>query len=792
MKYRQDALRQSQGTRARPPERRRRAAALLTIAACLLTLAVAGLSRPAPAHADALMQLAIQQAQLTAGDGAAGDYFGCSVAVSGDTALVGAYGVDVGGNADQSSAYVFVRSGTTWTQQQKLVADDGAADDHFGISVALSGDTALVGAIGDDETCTDQGSAYVFTRSDGAWTEQQKLTAGDGAGAGDWFGYSVALSGETALVAACSDDVGATDQGSAYVFVRSDGTWTEQQRLTAGDGAGDDWFGWSVALSGETAAVGAYKDDVDGKSNQGSAYVFVRSGDTWTQQQQLKAGDGAAYDYFGSSVALSGETAVVGAPYDDVATTDQGSAFVFLRDGAAWSQQQQLTATDGAAYDYFGSSVALAGDTALVGAISDDVDGQSNQGSASVFVRSGTTWSQQQRLTAAAGAAGDAFGWSVALSGETALVGAPYYVVDGKNDQGSASVFAPDETAPQTAAMLDPAANAAGWNTTPVTVSLTATDPSPGSGVDKTYYRLDHDDPFSVYSAAAKPTVSAEGTTLVEFYSTDLAGNSEFAETKSAPVRIDKTAPTTTAGGIPAGWSKANVTVTLSPSDALSGMIGGSARTEYSTNGGASWTTGTSATISTQGTTTLLYRSTDAAGNIETAKSVSVRLDATAPSTSLPSTAIPQGWGKAPVTVALIPSDALSGMIGGSAKSEYSLDGGATWTTGTSATISAQGQTTLLYRSVDAAGNVERDKSATVRIDSAKPTTRAFKASVKKGKKVKLAYRVSDPTPGCGQATVTLKIYKGKKLKKTIKVKGTCTCNVKKTQSWKCTLAKGR
>ncbi|MEY3231023.1 MAG: hypothetical protein RL689_1112, partial [Planctomycetota bacterium] len=425
----------------------------------------------------------IQQTPLTAAGGAAGDVFGSCVAISGDTAIVGASGDDVGANIDQGSAYVFVRTGSTWMQQASLAVAGGAGSDQFGVSVALSGNTAIVGANLDDVgenadqgsawtfsrvgskwigpnlsmfaaggaasdqfgysvatsgdtaivgafvddvgTNADQGSAYVFVRSGSTWTQQAQLIAAGGA-ASDRFGYSVAISGDTAIVGVYFDDVGANaDQGSAYVFVRSGSTWTQQAQLTAAGGAASDQFGVSVALSGDTAIVGAFVDDVGANANQGSAYVFVRSGSTWTQQAQLTASGGAASDQFGVSIALSGETAIVGANLDDVgANADQGSAYVFRRTGSTWSQQAQLTAADGAASDQFGWSVALSGDTAIVGAFADDVGANANQGSAYVFVRSGSTWTQQAQLTATGGAASDQFGWSVGLSGDMAIVGA--------------------------------------------------------------------------------------------------------------------------------------------------------------------------------------------------------------------------------------------------------------------------------------------------------------------------------------------------------------------------------
>ena len=280
-----------------------------------------------------------EQAQLTASDGAASDYFGYSVAVSGDTALIGSYLDDVGANGDQGSAYVFTRSGTTWTQQQKLTASDGALGDDFGYSVAVSGDTAVVTAVFHNAGGnSDQGSAYVFTRSGTTWTEQSKLTASDGA-ANDQFGRSVALSGDTAVVGAHADNVGAnSDQGSAYVFTRSGTTWTEQAKLTASDGAASDYFGMSVALSGDTVVVGAWLDNVGANADQGSAYVFTRSGTTWTEQAKLTASDGGAGDSFGVSFSMSGNTAVVGAYSDNVGSNaDQGSAYIFVSPGTTAS-----------------------------------------------------------------------------------------------------------------------------------------------------------------------------------------------------------------------------------------------------------------------------------------------------------------------------------------------------------------------------------------------------------------------------------------------------------------------
>ena len=326
-----------------------------------------------------------QQAKLTASDAAGGDRFGVAVAVSGDTAVVGANAADTPAGSNVGSAYVFVRSAGTWALQAKLTATDAAAVDNFGISVAISGDTAVVGAYLDSTLAgSNAGSAYVFVRSAGTWAQQQKLTAADAAD-GDSFGVSVAVSGDTAVVGAYLDDAPAgTNAGSAYVFVRSAGTWAHQQKLAADDAAAVDNFGMSVAVSVDTAVVGAH---LEGGTNAGSAYVFVRSAGTWAQQQKLAASDAAANDNFGASVAVSGDTAVVGAPFDDIAAgTDAGSAYVFVRSAGTWAQQQKLAASDADAGDRFGIAVAVSGDTAVVGAYFDDAPVGPDAGSAYVFL----------------------------------------------------------------------------------------------------------------------------------------------------------------------------------------------------------------------------------------------------------------------------------------------------------------------------------------------------------------------------------------------------------------------
>ncbi|OFW64218.1 MAG: hypothetical protein A2135_08470 [Actinobacteria bacterium RBG_16_67_15] len=368
--------------------------------------------------------------------GGADGAFGDSVAVSGDTVVVGAPEQD----SDTGGAYVFVGSGNQWLLQDELTAADGAADDRFGWSVAVWGDTVVVGAPGDD---SNRGAAYVFTRSGGVWSLQAKLTAADGRGAegntplggGHAFGMSVGVWGDTVVVGASFAD----QTGAAYVFVRSGGVWSQQDKLIADDGGTFDAVGYSVGIWGDTVVVGA--------PGGGAAYVFTRSGVDWPQQDKLVAGGIG----FGESVAVSMDTVVVGSPVD-LDNSHTGVAYAFVRSGGVWSQQDELIADDGAADDFFGRSVGVSGDSGLGGAPGDDSD----RGGAYVFFRSGEVWSQQEKVIADDGVAGDGFGDSVGMWGDTVAIGAPglgaAYVFDlgpspvtryaGSNRYGTAAAIA--------------------------------------------------------------------------------------------------------------------------------------------------------------------------------------------------------------------------------------------------------------------------------------------------------------------------------------------------------------
>ena len=406
----------------------------------LATLAASAVLQRA-ACAQTLDELIRPIATLTASDGAASDNFGDSISLSGDTLAVGVPFDQIGTKLNQGSVRVFVRSGSSWVLQATLTASDGAAEDYFGWSVSLSGDTLAIGVPLDDIlTVPNRGSVRVFVRNGTTWTQQQSLS---GVSADDQFGSAVALSGETLAVGAPLDDVGANlDQGSASVYTRSGTSWTLQQTLTASDGAAGDYFGWSVSLAGNTLAIGVPADRVGTVEGQGSVRIFGRNGTSWTAQQTLTASDGAANDDFGQAVALQGDTLAVGVASDDIgANADQGSVRMFARSGSVWTAQQTLTALDGAANDFFGNALALDGTMLAVGAYGDDIGTKANQGSTRIFAWSGTAWSAQATLTPADGATGDFFGWSVAMSNGTLAAAASADDVGTIVNQGSVRVF---------------------------------------------------------------------------------------------------------------------------------------------------------------------------------------------------------------------------------------------------------------------------------------------------------------------------------------------------------------
>ncbi len=455
--------------------------------------------------------VAQQHGYLKASNTDVNDNFGWTVAISGDTLVVGApseasnaTGVD-GNGADNSAsesgaAYVFVRSSGVWSQQAYIKAANTEMSDKFGWAVTISGDTLVVGAPfeasnatgvngnGADNSASGSGAAYVFVRSGSTWSQQAYLKASN-TGANDNFGATLSISGDTVVVGANAEDSNATgvngngaddsanESGAAYVFVRTGSAWSQQAYLKASNTQIDDHFG-SVSISNDTLVVGAYGEDsnatgINGNqannaaSEAGALYVFTRTGSVWSQQAYLKASNTGANDRLGELVALSGDTVVAGAGGEKSNATGvngnqanntadyAGAAYVFTRSGSTWSQQAYLKASNTNAYDYFGGAVAVSGNLIVVGANDEESNAtgiNGNQadnsattaGAAYVFTRSGSTWTQQAYLKASNTGAGDAFGWTVAADGETVVVGAYHEDSDATGVNGADNDAASD------------------------------------------------------------------------------------------------------------------------------------------------------------------------------------------------------------------------------------------------------------------------------------------------------------------------------------------------------------
>jgi hypothetical protein len=359
-----------------------------------------------------------------ASDREVGDQFGYSVAINGNYAVVGAPSDNVGANTNQGCAYIFFRTGSVWTEQAKLLASDGAANDNFGYSVSINGNYVVIGSILDDSPLSNAGSAYVFIRSGTTWTEQAKLVASNPA-VGDHFGCSVSLSGIYAAIGARDDDINTdTDEGSAYIFSRSGTTWSQQDNVIAPFGANGDAFGNCVAINGDYLIVGANLDDVGGVSNAGSAHIFLRSGNNWGYQDELLAESPLADDHFGEAVSISGDYAVAGLPYNPV--YNGGRAYVFHRAGAVWSFETLLVANThdfSVPVNQFGISVCIDGDYVIIGANHTSSPDVIRKGAAYVFKRDGDEWLMMRKIEDMPGAFSDNMGAAVGISGLNCIAG---------------------------------------------------------------------------------------------------------------------------------------------------------------------------------------------------------------------------------------------------------------------------------------------------------------------------------------------------------------------------------
>ncbi|MBI4705330.1 MAG: hypothetical protein HY744_29850 [Deltaproteobacteria bacterium] len=356
-------------------------------------------------------------------------------------ALVGLAGCDGGADPPAGPRLGASRDELVWSQEQRLAAGDATTGDLFGFSVALRGATALLGAPSNPLYGTTAGSVYVFAHTEASWTQSQQLAASDSA-TGDGFGWSLALDGDAAIVGATMDpgiDKDFPGPGAAYLFARSGGQWAQVQKVAPAGGVRDA-FGIWVALDGGTAVVGASHSD-DCGADSGSVYVFVHEGDSWTQQAKLLASDCAKEDHFGIAVDVDGETIIVGALTDDDNGPSSGSAYVYVRSGGVWTEQAKLVASDGSPGDKLGWSVALRGDAAIVGAAYDSDLGV-KAGSAYAFVRSAGAWTEEAKLVASDAAPGAMFGVAVAVDADAALVGASQTTDELHPGPGAAYVFA--------------------------------------------------------------------------------------------------------------------------------------------------------------------------------------------------------------------------------------------------------------------------------------------------------------------------------------------------------------
>ena len=439
-----------------------------------------------------------QQAKLIADDGDSFDWFGSSVAINGDLAVVGAIREDGKGiNSDSGAVYVFRRSGGSWRQEAKVIGlstrekhnfghtvktngeifavgvpkggsagngavyffhyadniwrQNGAAlttrsGNNFGESIALENRTIIVGSPGDDNSVIDEddergstGAAYIYRKRGDRWESIAKLLPHD-AIEGDDFGDAVAINGNTVVVGSPDNSAGGPESGAAYIYTKQGEKWIKQVKLIDTVSSSEDEFGYSVAITDKTAVVGSRQDDRRG-INTGSVYVYTSltddKGETrWDKQSVLTADDAAIGAQFGHAVAVDKDTILVGAHGMDDAGVDSGAAYLFARTSDVWNQQAKITGEGIATGDLFGYSVAIDEELVVVGAHGANREA----GAAFIFVRDNATWRQQAKLEANDSTPGDAFGYSVAIHQQTVIVGAPKNDVVG-TDAGAAYIF---------------------------------------------------------------------------------------------------------------------------------------------------------------------------------------------------------------------------------------------------------------------------------------------------------------------------------------------------------------
>ena len=389
--------------------------------------------------------------RLQPAEDVSGSQFGCAVAADGDSVVIGAPQARTDGVA-AGAAYVFVRSGSGWTEEQRLVAAQPIGYTKLGRAVDIDGDRVIAG--------TANRSAHVFHRQDGAWIAEARLS-NDGVDADHDYGRAVGISGRTAVIGSPQDDDMGSYSGAIYVHTLGDLGWVPAQKLTASDGTYGENLGWSVAISGQVILGGALRADLPNAWDGGAVYRYVRRADRWDETEKIATPTASGGDQFGAAVAMNGNVALAGAHLDNDMGLDSGTAWTFPVDqellpvdpdndpyfgdsvdltcdtavlgsfghatvlrrvGSQWTEEQRLDSVPGSDDVLFGGSVAVAGDVVVVGASSDEEFGA--EGSATVFVRSGDTWTRDVRLTAWDTAAPNGFGRDVAISTDTLVVGA--------------------------------------------------------------------------------------------------------------------------------------------------------------------------------------------------------------------------------------------------------------------------------------------------------------------------------------------------------------------------------
>ena len=371
------------------------------------------------------------QEVLLAEDGKEDDHFGFSVSIDGNLALVGADRADTEDVTNAGAAYVYELNENGWSQQAKLIANPHFDEDRLGGKVALKNDLAILGVMRRDDRGIDSGAVVSFERRDSKWKQIEVITAPD-AQPGDAFGQSIALSEKFLVIGAPRTDDRGKDSGAVYLYKRKHDRWQYQTKITPKDGAGGDLFGISVALDGKTVLVGADLHD-EKADNAGAAYVFTFQDDKWTQQAKLTASDPGKTDIFGVRVALSGNTALISARRDDIEDigVDAGSAYIFERNGGSWGQVLKLISPDGGEDDRFGRGVAINENTAIISAMNHDENG-TDSGAVYVYTKQDSAWQYSSKIVAKNVMPNDRFGWNVALSDTHIIVASPNHDAKGR------------------------------------------------------------------------------------------------------------------------------------------------------------------------------------------------------------------------------------------------------------------------------------------------------------------------------------------------------------------------